>query len=165
MAKKISLKNASLEPITLTPKIYEDITYSVKAGNTPENASKLASVPVKIFSDWMARGERCEPEYMAFAIEINRSIAIAEDRNVLRLERMGGSDPKVAEWLIERRNRKEWGNVDRHEVSGPDGGPIEMTVEAVKRIWVESGKWTVPEIREYVAHGTIPEGKSVPKFS
>jgi hypothetical protein len=36
----------------------------------------------------------------------------------------GLKNPKVALAILRARNPREWGGVQKHEVSGPEGGPV-----------------------------------------
>jgi hypothetical protein len=70
-------------------------------------------------------------KYPEFALEVTRACARAVER-LHDLGEAGGKGSGWAMWLLERRFRKDYGDVKGVELSGKDGGPIEIQPLAQK---------------------------------
>ncbi len=105
-------------PTKLTPKTREVILNALRAGMTRSAAAATAGVHRSQMTRWLAR-------YAAFATEVDIAEAQAEARFTAVITRAAndGDTRSALEWL-KRRRREDW--TDRHEVSGPDGGPIQV---------------------------------------
>ena len=80
---------------------------------------------------WLANGKADQPEYRPFFEAVTRARA----RGAIGLHehvQAGGRGSQGAQFLLERRYRDEYGNIQRIEHAGHDGGPVktESTIEA-----------------------------------
>ena len=83
--------------------------------------------------NWLkiAQGPDAPPEYVEFFEALEKAEADAEvfDIALIRQAAQGGSW-QAAAWIRERKAPDRWGRKDasKVEVTGPDGGPIDMKV-------------------------------------
>jgi len=113
---------------------------SLKAGNSQRAACADADVSPSTFYDWLAAGkielDRIEKEGGAVRTEralhvqlvraVERSLADFEASCVAAVVKQMPKDYRAAEWLLEKRFPGEWGERQRLEITGADGGPIEI---------------------------------------
>lgn len=69
---------------------------------------------------------------------------------------MSSDDPSIAQWILERRFRKEWGAGTKVEMTGADGGPVQSTLFVVALPPVEED-WGAPPV--------LPSDEVVPKLA
>jgi hypothetical protein len=110
----------------LTPEVQALIVTYLRAGNYVETAAVLAGIHKDTFYDWVKRGRRGEAQYEAFVLEIDRAMAHAEAREVARIVKAAEREWQAAAWRLERRYPQRWGRLVRQELSGPEGGPLEV---------------------------------------
>lgn len=133
-------------PSKFTPEACEAILLGIRGGNYLNVACELAGVSYRTFRRWMVIAEdpNGDPAYAEFAAKVAQAEAQAEAANIAvirqaaRPTKARQGDWKAAAWLEERRHPQRWGRRDTTavEVSGPDGGPIE--VDATIKADVES---------------------------
>lgn len=128
----------------LTPERHERIVGIIRVGLTVERACAMAGIAKPSFYDWLRRGARAreQPEEqrsaedaacLAFLDAIEQAEAQAELRSVVRIGRAAESQWQADAWFLERRFPDRWGRRERHELSGPGGGPI--AVAAIELQW------------------------------
>jgi hypothetical protein len=110
----------------LTPEIQAEICRYLRAGNYVETAAVLAGIHKDTFYDWVKRGRRGQEPHAAFVLEVDRAMAHAEAREVARIVKAAEREWQAAAWRLERRYPQRWGRLVRQEVSGPEGGPLEV---------------------------------------
>lgn len=75
--------------------------------------------------DWLKRGEAGESGYVAFFEAVTRAKADAVAK--LTDHALGGGRGSMnAVWFLERRYREDYGNIQRIEHAGHDGGAVEI---------------------------------------
>jgi hypothetical protein len=134
-------------PTKLTPTVERAVCKAVRAGNYIETAAALAGINKDTLYDWLKRGAReatridagHEPDageapYVQFSDAVKKALAESESADLRRIERAGADQWQAAAWRLERRFPDRWGR-QRVEVTGKDGGPLEVTLEerAAKR--------------------------------
>lgn len=149
MAKrKYKAMNAHDRGHTLcTDELIERVANFIRAGSYIDTACKSAGIHVDTYRDWLVKAQREPQKYpqcVKFSAAVDKAMADCEVKlnhtmyshaNGSRaiVDRATGevlrepihSDWKAAAWLLERRNPKRYGKVDRLEHSGPEGQPIE----------------------------------------
>lgn len=128
-------------PLKLTKEVQENIVLMLKLGNYIEAAAPFAGVTKKSIYNWMERGRReedrvnaakgrkirkAEKPFVDFLHAVEKAMAESEIRDVQVLYSAAKKDPKWAAWRLERKYPDRWGRKDKHEVTGKDGGPIEV---------------------------------------
>lgn len=115
-------------PTKLTPKVQRVIVEMIRAGNYYEVACQLAGVSYGTFRRWMLEGEQPDgrPAYRKFREAVIEAECECEARLVLQWQQAVPHDWRAARGFLERRHPDRWGRKDRHELSGPGGGPIDV---------------------------------------
>lgn len=150
-------------PSKFTPDVCNRILSAIRNGNTYEASANYGGVDYTTYRLWINRGEdEGEGEFFEFAEAVKRAASSAEVESVARIRAAGSGQrvllseteretpdgKKVIErkyqyappqwqadaWFLERRKPSEWGRKDRHELSGPSGGAVEVVVRREKRV-------------------------------
>ena len=126
-------------PTKLTPKLQERIAGFVRAGAYVETAAAAAGVSKVTLYAWLKRGAADEGPFAAFAEAIEEAQALAEMRDLALIGKAAETEWTAAAWRLERKFPDRYGRRTRlehsgpdgskvsHEVSGPAGGPIEVS--------------------------------------
>lgn len=120
-------------PTDLTPELQEKIVAIVRKGNFRVVAAEACGIGESTLSEWIARGEGRDkdrpqtPEYAAFAAAIKAAEAEAEIAAMAVIESAGLETWQAAAWYLERKFPGRWGKREKHELSGPNDGPIQTT--------------------------------------
>ena len=110
-------------PVKITEELIKQICDVVRAGNYIETAAAFNGLSKSTLYDWMKRGARerqriegtnrkplkKEELFMAFSDAIEKAMAEAEIRDVMRIGEASKSDWKAAAWRLERKNPQKWG--------------------------------------------------------
>lgn len=119
--------------MTLNEALITRICRTIARGNYVETALALAGVPKSTFFSWMKAGTQ-QPEenpLQAKLLEaVERAQAEAEARDVKRLDLAAEDDWRAVAWRLERRFPRKWGHLERMELTGMGGGPVETTQTA-----------------------------------
>ena len=123
------MANRPGRPTLLTPEIRGQILNLLKRGNYRQTAAHAVGIDPETFRRWMRASEEDADgvgEYAGFAAAVVMAEGEAESTVLQKL--IGGLDPDPASlrWYLERKHKARWAGKERLEVSGPDGGPIEM---------------------------------------
>lgn len=111
-------------PIKLTPEVRNRIVEAVRAGATWRLAAQAAGIGERTLHRWRQAGKEAVsgPEHdLVQAIEAAEAEAALEALAKIR-EAAAAGEWQAAGWYLERRH----GYVRRSEVSGPEGGAIEL---------------------------------------
>lgn len=110
----------------LTPELQERIVAFLRAGNYVETASACAGIHKDTFYEWCKKGRKGEEPFAAFVEAVDRAIAESEARDVALIGKAATVNWQAAAWRLERKMPHKWGRHERHELTGANGGPIEM---------------------------------------
>ena len=147
----------------LTPDTSEAILTALASGVPPEVAAAYAGVVRSTFNDWLAKGRAAiahangnlpevlaSDEYAQFAMEVEMALAKFVVGNSAEIASAGTArsegDWKALAWQLERRFPQWFSRKLRHEVTGPDGGPIQHEHAITLRI--PQGAWERLSIKE-----------------
>jgi DNA invertase Pin-like site-specific DNA recombinase len=110
----------------LTPELVKTFTDSLAEGNAIETAAAVAGISETTYYRWLQAGREAKGgAFWEFCEAIKRAEAESEAERVRRIRTAGqGGNWQADAWWLERRRPERWGRKDRHEVSGPDGGPL-----------------------------------------
>ena len=120
-------------PTKLTAETQERIVTAIRAGNYQDTAARWAGIDPGTFYRWMERGaqEDGEEEYREFREAVENAKAAAEVRDVALIDKAAQDGTwQAAAWKLERKFPHRWGRINRTEVSGPEGAPIALEVDA-----------------------------------
>lgn len=96
-------------PLTLTPELCGLICQAIREGNYREVAAKWAGVPVRTFLRWCARGKKEESgPYRDLWHAVLEAEADAEIKMVDAVMKAAASDPRHAQWWLERKFPQRW---------------------------------------------------------
>lgn len=139
-----------MRPTKLTPKVQQIICDHLAIGGTQAAACALARVSEVTVCEWKNRGkaalerqgkneELIEEDriYLNFLNAFNEAEAQAEQYFIGQIYAAVPTDPHHAWKWLERR-RKEFMPIQRAEVSGPGGGPVETKQETYATISPDS---------------------------
>lgn len=112
----------------LTPERQQKILNAIRAGAYLETAAAAAGINKVTLHRWLRRGERYpDTIYSAFSEAVHEALAQAELRDVLTISKAAGDgDWRAAAWRLERKYPKRWGTVSRTEITGKDGGALQI---------------------------------------
>lgn len=120
-------------PSKLTPEVQEKICQLLKAGNTFRTACEVAGIGWSTGLEWRQRGENRhssregDDAYAEFAGAVQKAEEEAAARNVALIQKAAANGTwQAAAWWLERKFPSEWARIDRHEHTGPRGGPIQL---------------------------------------
>ena len=119
-------------PPKLTPEVEAKILLAIRGGNFRGASAEWAGVSASTMTHWMTFGKR-KPRsawgrFRRAVLEAERAAEINCVRLVLDAAK---KDAKHAEWWLERKQPKRWARqaVQKHELSGPGGKPLEVNAE------------------------------------
>lgn len=116
----------------LTPDLQDAIVSAIRMGNYVETAVAYAGIHKDTFYTWMQRGKD-EPGsiYADFSDAVEKAKADSEVRDVALIQKAANDGSwQAAAWKLERKFPHKWGRMVRAEVSGPEGAPIKVEVDA-----------------------------------
>lgn len=113
-------------PTKLTPKLQERVVGFVRAGAYVETAAAAAGISKETLYSWLRRGAAGEAPFAAFAEAVEEAQALAEMRDLALIGKAAETEWTAAAWRLERKFPDRYGRRTKHEVSGPEGGPIEV---------------------------------------
>lgn len=168
------------QPVTVADRIVEHLL----RGSYLETAAAAAGVARETLNAWLRgaaeagaalhRGDRitaAQRRLMEFSHAIDQAQAEAEQADLSRLDLLAdGKDPAVAlravQWRMERRRPKRWGPRAALELTGPDGGAIQvdtadartMIARELERMADRLGAAVMPPTPDMPGVSASPEG-------
>jgi hypothetical protein len=123
-----------------TEPLRRDVCAMLERGESITATCKFTGISIATFHNWRKRGEdlidrarlttsgvpRPEQDYVRWALEVNRARAITESRLRALAEEGAKKDGRVALMMLERMFPASWSERSRLEVTGAEGGPIEI---------------------------------------
>lgn len=113
----------------LTPQTQEKVCQAIRAGNYANVAARYAGIDESTFYRWLERGEN-EPSgiYCEFRKSVKDAESTAEVQAVAEVRAAGRESWQASMTWLERKFPDRWGRKEKHEHSGPEGGPIQHQV-------------------------------------
>lgn len=128
----------------LSEEMIDRITTAVASGNYLDDSARYVGIGERTLFNWLARGrealDQAEGDMHAVeesetlfaqlwqAVEKARSHAVV--RNVALIQKAAEDSWQAAAWYLERTNPKKWGRHETVELTGADGGAIQVEVSA-----------------------------------
>ena len=97
----------------------------ISAGAPITHACKAAGIAYRTYRDWYNLGEKGDPRYVDFYERAVKADGEFVTSCVALIHRAANKEWTAAAWLLERRYPKDFGR--RQEITGPDGGPLQVT--------------------------------------
>jgi transposase len=116
-------------PVKLTTHLKEQIALAIRTGNYIEVAAAFAGVSKDTLYRWLRQGQKARSgPYREFSDAVERAMAESEIRDVAIIGKAAEESWQAAAWRLERKHPERWGRKDKvsAEISGRDGGPIEV---------------------------------------
>ena len=110
----------------LTPKLQEQVVGYLRAGAYVETAAAAAGISKETLYSWLRRGAADEVPFAAFAEAVEEAQALAEMRDLALIGKAAETEWTAAAWRLERKFPSRYGRRQAVEVSGPEGGPIQI---------------------------------------
>jgi hypothetical protein len=123
----------------LTPDLTEAVANLVRAGNKPMRAAMARGIPRSTFYYWMARGraaasrrkdeldvDQAEQRFLDFLDAIERAESESQVIAVSHIMKAIPTAPTAAIAWLERRFPQEWSRTECHELTGAEGGPVQV---------------------------------------
>ena len=126
----------------LNDKRLKAITTMLRAGAYVDDACQSVGISDRTFYNWANRG-RVQEERIEAGLEIEpdeepflqflRSIREADAEGIIghlmNIDNAAKNGTwQASAWILERKQPKKWGRYDRTEITGPEGGPIQINV-------------------------------------
>lgn len=129
----------------LTPELQEQLANVIAQGNYADTACSYIGLSKTAFYNWLAEGKKpnAKKKYVEFVEAIEKARSVAQMRNVQVIQQAAqgkagdpdkgikGIEPdwRASAWYLERAFPKEYGRQERVELSGMDGGAINVAVD------------------------------------
>lgn len=123
--------------LKLTKKLIEKASKLIQAGNYTVTVCNMLGIDESTWYKWIKKGkDDLENEkksmYVQFFKSIQKAEAIAEARNVGIIQSAASSTWQAAAWYLERKHFDRWGRKEHHEITGKDGGAVEVEMARKK---------------------------------
>ena len=129
---------------SLTPEIAEAIIEILKRGNYLTTAADYVGVTPQTVYNWLKRGDELKEQpdedltetermFVSFFAGVKKANAFAEVKALDTIRNASATNWQAAAWMLERKHSERWGRVQRTEITGADGGAIEINAVEVSR--------------------------------
>ena len=128
-------------PTSLTDDVQERIINAIKAGSYLDDAANYAGITYRTVANWMQKGREAQQRldngdtdltpnehlYVHFfhAVENARAQAVVRNVDIIQSAAQNGQW-QAAAWYLERTNPRKWGRHETVEITGADGGAIQV---------------------------------------
>ncbi len=140
-------------PSKLNRALLDRICEFIRAGNLPDVAAGACGINRQTFIEWMKEGARIRDRLgpnsemspqrqilVDLSKEVEKAQDVAQARDVMTIGNAAKKDWRASAWLLERRNKGIWLPTNRTELSGPEGGPVEVkSWEALAKLAEKAG--------------------------
>ncbi len=108
------------------------ILEALRLGVPQTTAVSYAGVHDATYYRWLQEATKPDApqELRDFRDAVKAARAEAEVRSVAVIQNASRKTWQAAAWFLERGFPQHWARSDRHEITGRDGGPIELNVDA-----------------------------------
>lgn len=145
-------------PTKLTEERHDAIVEAIREGNFAQVAAASNGITEQTYYNWLKRGQTDlasedvdtqQSIYAQFFEAVKAAEAEAEARMVHLLQREDKWQRRA--WWLERRFPKRWGQKQSVELSGPDGGPVEVDSKAALESFLDARKEAIEEAQAALA--------------
>lgn len=148
-------------PSKFTPETVNLLLQAIRAGLPYHLAADAAGIGETTFYEWQRgifpRGADKQLKTM-FAEELTRARGASAARLIRVINEAAPEDWRAAAWILERRFPKDFG---KHvlEVTGEDGGPVQVEVQTLQRVILKALEHH-PDARVDVANALMEAGEA-----
>ena len=122
----------------LDPIIQGILIDAVKTGVPYTHACELAGIAYQTFLNWQEWGEEGKSPYLEFLEELKTARAEAVTSRVRRISEAAKNGVWQADaWWLERQEPKEFGKREAVELTGKDGGALEVKIVTVDSLGID----------------------------
>lgn len=137
-------KRTGRRPIILDKGVQDNIVDAILGGNYLETAAAYAGVSRATLFEWLAKGREAQAQiqreeenlipnaqvYADFLDAVEGAQARAEVQAVASLRKAGLEHWQATAWWLERSRPRKYGRLERTEITGADGAPIAIDLNA-----------------------------------
>jgi len=120
-----------------TDEAAQQIVDVIRAGNYIETAAAYAGVHKDTFYEWMKQGRHAlamtasrrsanQRRLADFVADVDQAVAAAEVRDLAIIGAAAPNAWQAAAWRLERKHPEKYSRRERVEMTGADGGPVEV---------------------------------------
>lgn len=115
-----------------TPELADKIIEALRLGVPQSTAITYGGISDTTYYRWLQEGaeDDATPQLRDFRDAVKAARAEAEVRSVAVIQNASRKTWQAAAWFLERSFPQHWARTDRHELTGRDGGAIELNVDA-----------------------------------
>ncbi len=118
----------------LTPSVQKTIVQLIRGGNFKGVSARAAGITEGTMYRWLQEGEEAQSgAKFDFVAAVREAEALAEARNVALVVRHANTTWQAAAWWLERSHHERWGRKEKQELTGADGGPIQIQAEVTAK--------------------------------
>jgi hypothetical protein len=127
--------------LLLTDEVHDRIVGTLRLGNYVEHAASYAGISRATLYNWLKKGDSArdkresgellnetEERYAKFAEDVDNARATAIVRNVSIIQQAAQTNWQAAGWWLERTAPQHFSRQVRTELSGPNQGPVQVSV-------------------------------------
>ena len=118
-------------PTKLNANTAERILEVLRLGVPQSTAVAYAGISRPTYYRWLAAADDpdASEDFQDFRDAVKVARAEAEVRSIAAIQNASRKSWQAAAWFLERSFPEHWARTDRHEVTGRQGGPVELTVD------------------------------------
>lgn len=127
--------------LLLTDEVHDRIVNTLRLGNYVEHAASYAGISRATLYNWLKKGDEArekrengaeldeiEERYARFSEDVDNARATAVVRNVSIIQQAAQTNWQAAGWWLERTAPQHFARQVRTELSGPNQGPVQVSV-------------------------------------
>lgn len=112
-------------PTKRTPETVKKLCDAIRLGASYGDACGYAGIDIATFGRW-------RDEFADFAHEIKEAEASGRVQLIAKIQKAAtDGNWQAAAWMLERRDPQNYGRIMRTQVTGADGGPVQMAAQVV----------------------------------
>lgn len=119
-------------PTDCTPEVTRRICEALRIGCTRDAAAAAGLISRTAMATWIRKGNDGIEPYAQFVQEVQRAEDEAEQILLLTIQAQASADWKAAAWILERRRPQQWARTQRTELTGANGGAVQMQAQVVE---------------------------------
>jgi hypothetical protein len=107
------------------------ILEALRLGVPQSTAITYGGIAEATYYRWLSDAQKPDapPHLVEFREAVKAARAEAEVRSVAVIQNASRKTWQAAAWFLERSFPQHWARTDRHEVTGANGGPVELNVD------------------------------------